>query len=287
MLLMGRGAHGIYWPYHTVKDDLEQVDPEALNDAVRVVLAMLQRGPPPSGSGPALSVPWLPVVIPGALVWLGIALGIATGFLVGFSCWRTALGGLGWACLAGIAAGLVVLITSFGKPLYGSMTGLSSWVWVLVFSWVLFFSPLKKEGLRAGSLVCAWMTVAFCAIHPLLAFPWALMAIVLAVSTRFWPLMLLALPFPFFIVSADLWRELVFHGVLPGDSFCGTPSTGTSATHLFGHPFVVLGLPSFSFRSLCGYFLSTRCALSSSMSEVRHDDSFKKYGRRAGSSEST
>lgn len=223
MLLMGRGANGIYWPYHTVKDDLEQVDPNALNEAVRVVLAMLQRGPPPSGSGPALSVPWLPVVIPGALVWLGIALGIAAGFLVGFSCWRTAIGGLGWACLAGIVAGLVVLITSFGKPLYGSMTELSSWVWVLVFSWVLIFSPFKKEGLHAGSLVCAWMAIGFCAIHPLLAFPWALMAIVLAISTRFWPLMLLALPFPFFIVSADLWRELVFHGVLPGELLLWMP----------------------------------------------------------------
>lgn len=222
MLLMGRGAHGVYWPYHTVKDDLEQVEPAALNEAVQAVLAMLQRGPPPSGSGPALSLPWLPMVIPGSLVWLVIGLGIVLG-LASFSCWRTAILGLGWVSLAGFVAGLMVLLTSFGKPLNGSMAGLSSWVWLLVFSWVLLFSPLRKEGLRAGALVCAWMTIGFCAIHPLLAFPWALMAIALTIATRFWPLLVLALPFPMFIVSADLWRELVFHGVLPPDPLWWMP----------------------------------------------------------------
>jgi hypothetical protein len=223
MLLMGRGANGVYWPYHTERDDLSQVDPDALSDATQVILSMLQRGPPPAGSGPALSVPLLPLVIPGGLVWLGIGLGIAAGFLVGLASWRTAIGGLGWASMAGFFAGLAVLATCFGRPLYGGMAGLSHWVWLLVFAGCVLLSPLKKDGLKAGALVSAWLAVGFCAIHPLLAFPWAMMALVLAVSTRFWPLMLLVLPFPLFLVSADLWRELVFHGVLPGDPLWWMP----------------------------------------------------------------
>jgi hypothetical protein len=223
MLLMGRGPHGVYWPYHTVRDDLDQVDSDALAEAIKVLLAMLQRGPPLAGSGPALSVPWLPLIIPGSLVWLGIGFGIVCGFLVGFSNWRTAIGGLGWAALGGFFAGAAVIATGFGHPLHGAMAGLSHWVWLLCFFGVILLSPLKEDGVKAGALVCAWLAVGFCAIHPLLAFPWAMMALVLTISTRFWPLLFLVLPFPFFVVSADLWRELVFHGVLPPDPLWWMP----------------------------------------------------------------
>jgi hypothetical protein len=223
MMLLGRGKSGVYWAYHTPRDTLDQVDPNAVADAIHVLLAMLQRGPPPAGSGPALTLPWVPLVLPGFLVWLGIGIGVATGFLVGLASWRSALGGLGWASAAGLVAGLAVLATGFDRPLHGAMAGPSHLIWLGVFFWVILLSPLKRDGLRAGALVCAWLAVGFCAVHPLLAFPWAIMAICLAMAQRLWPLMVLVLPFPLFLVSADLWRELVFQGVLPPDPLWWMP----------------------------------------------------------------
>ena len=217
MMLMGRGDSGVYWAYHTARDDISQIDPNALSQAVGVLMNMLQRGPPSPSSGPALTMPWIPWVWPGFLVWIFVGLGVSAGLLVGFSAWRTAFSGLGWAATASVAAGVAVVATGFGRPLYGAMSGLSHWTWWLLCFWVLFSTPLRRDGIKSGALVCAWMAAGFCAIHPLLALPWALMAICCAFATRIWPFFLLVLPFPLYVTSSGLWQELVFHGVLPVD----------------------------------------------------------------------
>jgi len=215
MMLLGRGESGVYWAYHTPKDDLSQVSEKALDDAVNVLMRMLEKGPPAGAGDLAVAIPWLPLVLPEILVWIGIGLGVLGGFLFGLRSWRTAIGALAWAGLAGFLAGLAVMATSFGRPTHGALASVSSWVWILVFFWVVLSSAFKEDGLASGALVCAWLAVGFCAIHPLLALPWAVSGLALVLSSRFWPLMLLALPFPLYVISGDLWRELVFHGVIP------------------------------------------------------------------------
>ena len=223
MLLLGRGSTGVYWPYHTAKDDLSQVDPNALADAVGVVMQMLQSGPPPSGADPAIRLPVIPWVMPGFLVWIFVGIGVVSGLMVGFASWRIALGGLGWSAAAAVAAGIAVIATGFGRPLFGAMSDLSHWTWWLLTFWVLLSTPLHRDGIKAGALVCAWLTAGFCAIHPLLAIPWAGMAIACALATRIWPLFLFVFPFPLYLTSSGLWRELVFHGVLPADPIWWMP----------------------------------------------------------------
>jgi len=53
------------------------------------------------------------------------------------------------------------------------------------------------------------------ALDVTLALPWALVAVLLALGSRAWFLVLLVLPVPAYLVGVDLWRELVFHGVIP------------------------------------------------------------------------
>ena len=223
MLLLGRGESGVYWPYHTERDDLSQVDPNALGDGVALLMEMLQRGPPSPGSDPAIRLPVIPWVMPGFLVWIFVGIGVTSGLLVGFTSWRAALGGLGWSAVAAVAAGIAVIATGFGRPLYGAMSDMSHWTWWLLCFWVLLSTPLHRGGIKAGALACAWLTAGFCAIHPLLAIPWAGMAIACALATRIWPFFLLVFPFPLYLTSSALWRELVFHGVLPPDPIWWMP----------------------------------------------------------------
>ena len=53
------------------------------------------------------------------------------------------------------------------------------------------------------------------ALDATLALPWALMALALALGSRAWPFLILVFPVPLYVAGADLWRELVFHSVIP------------------------------------------------------------------------
>ena len=199
----------------------EQVDPAALSEAVEVLMTMMQRGPPVSSGGPALSIPYVPFVLPGMLVWGLIGLGIGVGLLVGLPAWRTAIGGLGWASVAGVVAGVVAVVPALTGPCTDpwriSLSGYGGWC-----ALGALVDPFRKTDVKQRLWSVHGCPRALCN-PPLLALPWALMAVSCALSMRLWPMLFLVLPFPLFLTSGDLWRELVFHGVLPGDPLWWLP----------------------------------------------------------------
>jgi hypothetical protein len=214
-LLLGRGESGVYWPYHTASDSRERVEPEALYSAVDALISWLKAGPPEPGRDAAVVVPHTRVVLNGVLVWALVVTGILTGFLVGLRRWRDALVGLGWSLLATGGGWALLEVAAYGRPVHAALAEASHTTWMVGAGCILALSPQRPHGIAGGALVASWLSLGLLAFSPLLSLPFAVTALALAFGSRAWPFLILALPVPLYLSSGEVWRELVFHHLLP------------------------------------------------------------------------
>jgi len=225
VLILGRSSIGVYWPYHTSLDGYEQLEPDAMAQAVEIVVGLLRDGPPVQSNDSAFELPIMPIVVSGKVAWGIVVIGIISGIFVGFRHWKLSFLGLGIAILATGVGWLAGYLTGFGKPVHAALAGPVMLAWAIAAFSVLMSCPVKKHGIEGGALASAWLALGFATVHPLLALPWAISAISFATSRRFWPAMLLVLPFSLWVCSAETWRELMFHGLLPADLMWWMPVT--------------------------------------------------------------
>ncbi len=245
LFLVGRDEDGVYWPYHTARDLPGALSPAALEAATDALERAARAGAPPAEApgDPAVVVPWLGWVLPGhavsGLTLLGCLLGGLSlvrggraapgrprqtallqgvkGLLLGLAAALTAAlgpGWLAWAIAARGRAGEGALAEPLTLAWYGgALAGLAA------------FCGLAPQGLRAAAAAAALTTGLAWSAEVTLALPFALGAAGLwlarlghernGAARAAWPAILLALPAPIYLSSPDLWRELVFHGLLP------------------------------------------------------------------------
>ncbi len=215
-LLLGRGAGGVYWRYHTAEDGPDQLELEALEEAADTVESLLRSGPPEPAPDAAVQVPWTPWVLPGVAVWTLLGAGVLAGAAVGWRGLRGAAVGLGVALAGSLAGGLGWWLALHGRDGGGALAAPGLVVWTLGLVLVLTRLPRRSDGAAGGALLAALAALGLAALDPLLALPWGLAAGGLALAGR-WPLaLLLALPLPAYLAWPETWRELVFHQVVPG-----------------------------------------------------------------------
>jgi len=225
LLIMGRPPTGIYWPYHTSQDGYKNLQPDTITEAVDILERLLKSGPPAPSRDPAFELPLLPIVIPGEVTWAIVGLGILSGIFVGFRHWKQSFLGLGVAILATGVGWMAGSLTGFGKPIDAALSGPVMLAWSIAAFAVLMNAPKQNHGIEGGALASSWLAIGVATVHPLLALPWAITALSLASSRRFWPSMLLILPFSLWVCSGETWREFMFHGLLPPELIWWMPAT--------------------------------------------------------------
>ncbi len=216
LLLLGRGEAGVYWSYHTEHDGLDRLEPDAVSAATAALVSLLRSGPPPvAEGGVAVVVPGTDKVLGDLWVWVLVAMGVGGGIVTGLRWWREALLGFGWCLLATLGGWVAWEVAAWGRPAHGSLAEPLTSLWWVGALGVLGFAPHRERGIAGGALASAWLALGFLALDATLALPWAVVALALAMGSRAWPLMILALPIPLYVAGSDLWRELVFHQVIP------------------------------------------------------------------------
>jgi len=215
LLVLGRPDTGVYWPYHTARDDLARLDPQRLDEMVDLVEGLMRRGPPDQRPGPALQLPGTRLVVPGAGVVLGVVLGLAGGAVAGRRAWGTAVRGLAIAGLASAVGALCWVTALLGRSPDGALAAPGLAAWAVGALAVGLLQPRRDDATRGGALLAVLCGLPLCGVDWLLALPLGLAAGGLALAER-WPAAgLLALPLPLYLAWPDTWRELVFHGVVP------------------------------------------------------------------------
>jgi len=216
LLVLGRSDAGIYWPYHTPQDGLHQLEPARLDQAVDTAEGLLRQGPPPRVPGPAVQVPGTGWVLPGWAV-LGLCLlGIGSGAAVGWRGLGAALRGLGWSTLAAAVGGACWMAGVHGRVADAALATPGLLAWAAGAAAALGWAAHRPTAGRGGALLAAGLAAAALSVDAVLALPLGIAAGALALSTRWPPAALLALPLPLYLTSPATWRELVFHGVVPG-----------------------------------------------------------------------
>jgi hypothetical protein len=223
LLVLGRSDAGIYWPYHTAQDGLDQLDPAALDRAVDSVEELLRHGPPPRQAGPAVQLPGTLWVLPSGAVLVITLLGVAAGAATGWRALPAMLRGLGWAAVAAVAGGACWLAGVHGRAPGAALAtpGLLACAGgaVAALSW----AGHRPGAARGGALLAALLGAAALAVDPVLALPLGVAAGALALGAR-WPVVAaLALPLPLYLTTPATWRELVFHGVAPASPLFWLP----------------------------------------------------------------
>ncbi len=224
LLLLGRGETGIYPHYHQATDT--RVDPEALA-ATAAVLESLARAPlPPPRRAPGVGdATFLAggVRVPGWLVWATLAAGLLAA-LRGLRQWREIPDFLGRAAAATAATGMLTApIVGAGLfPLHAAEAtaeavmgiGASGWWWgawpALLLGAGAFLGVRHLLGPRGSApLAAGALAVPLALLDPVLAFPWAVGALLGLLHP-----LLTVLP-ALVLLRPDTLRELAFHGLLP------------------------------------------------------------------------
>ncbi len=223
LLVLGRPRSGIYWPYHTARDTLERLDPEALAAAESSVEGLLRSGRPTDREDAALQLPYTRWTLPGPLVWLVLA----TGSLLGLSRARGAHRGLGWGLAAAgaatLAGGAAWWLALHGRPGEGALAGPGLLAWAATAVAACAWLPVRPGAVRGGAVGLGLATGVLAWLDPLLALPFGLAAGGLAWMDRQPLAALLTLPLPLYLTCPSSWRELVFHGVIPASPLVWLP----------------------------------------------------------------
>jgi hypothetical protein len=214
-LILGRGPGGIYWPYHTVHDDLDRLEPQALARTTEVVEGLLRTGPPDLSSDPAIQLPWTHLVMPGFAVTSVTILGLIMGAWGGRRGGWAALRGLGKGVSVATVGGAAWLVALHGRPAEGAMATPGLLAWSVAAIAVLVWIPHRSGDARGGALLAVVFGIALFAIDVLLALPFAVAAAGLSLAARWPSAAVLALPLPFYLTWPSHWREMIFHGLIP------------------------------------------------------------------------
>jgi hypothetical protein len=215
MHLLGRGRSGIYWPYHSVQDDLSQVEVPALDALHRTLVRMAHARPLPSSKpSAALILPVLGVVLPGGLVWLLWVAGLGVT-PVAWRGWKAALHGLAASAVGCLAGGLAWGIAGWGRPQAAALATPLTLCWLLGCCAVLSAWPKQERTGQGGALAFGVLALACGLFDPVMGIWLSLGSLALAIG-KWRPLVgLLGAALPLYLCAPATWRELVFHHLLP------------------------------------------------------------------------
>ncbi len=225
-MLLGRPASGMLWPYHTVEDRPESLEPLTLAAAVITVRKVARAGPLPPRADGALPDPAVVldgVVVPGLVLQLTQVVG-GVGSLGGLlRVDRTAalvfaqLLATSMACAAGVA------VAGWGRPIHAALVepvwlagGLGALLVLVGWPW-----PASRGGGRAAVGAYGLLLLAVSPwLGSVLAAPVAVacVAAILAVGRdgwSRWPLVAVSAWPLLHLVRPAALRELAFHGMLP------------------------------------------------------------------------
>lgn len=225
--LLARGPHGFDWHYHAPTDTPDRLEDATLQAAVEAVVGVARAPalPEEAPGSPAFVLPGLGVVVPGAVTWLGLALG-AAGAVAGAGPWpgaREAGIGAGWFLARGAAAtaafGAGMAVAAAGRRLDLALADpvvLAAWAayGAVALAWPVEPPPGVARALGALSAL-ALVAAALAQGAPLLALPVAVAAVAVGAS-RWVPLAGLLAAWPaLYLLRPDAIRELAFHGLVP------------------------------------------------------------------------
>ena len=223
MHLLGRGRSGVYWRYHSTQDDLDQVEPAAVDALHRTLVRMAHARPlPDSEPSAALILPVLGVVLPGGLVWLLWVAGMGVSPLA-WRGWKASLHGLAASLLGCLAGGVAWGLAGWGRPQAAALASPLTLCWLLGLAAVLSAWPRQERAGEGSALAFGVLALACGLFDPIMGIWLSLGSLALALGKWRPVLGLLGAALPLYLCAPATWRELVFHHLLPGQGLWYLP----------------------------------------------------------------
>jgi len=257
VFLVGRDEDGVYWPYHTARDTLDQLDRAALGRAVDGLVGLVSASPPPTGGDASLPLPGTRWMLPEWLIHAATAAGLLLGFAAPLDgsaragTQSTAVGAAAGAVVETGGAAVVGLLLSalatgagagawllgaLGRPEHGALAAPLTLAWAGAAAAVVLLAcgRLGPRAVGAGALAAAALAAPALLVDVTLSFSLAVGALGLGILQRargLGPIALfvgltLALPLPIYLSLPDMWRELVFQFILPEGGLWWMPARG-------------------------------------------------------------